>query len=79
MATLAVLKKLSPASTADAATSVVPDSVVIALFNAVFRLPAVAAGSVPMVKLPVGAGDVLVAVNCTDAEVPSGRLKLKVS
>ncbi len=33
VATLAVLKKLSPACTAEAATSVVPDSVVIALFK----------------------------------------------
>ena len=63
VATLAVLKKLSPAATADAATSVVPASVPIALFNAVFRLPAVAVGSVPIVKLPVGAGVVVVAVN----------------
>ena len=34
-----------------------------AVFSAVLRLLAVAAGFEPMVKLPAGAGDVLVAVN----------------
>ena len=63
VATLAVLKKLSPAASADAATSVVPDSVVIDELSAVFRLAAVAAGVEPMVKLPDGAGVVFVAVN----------------
>ena len=58
-----VSKKLSPASTADAATSEVLASVVIDAVRAVFRLAAVAVGVAPIVKLPVGGGVVLVAVS----------------
>ncbi len=39
---------------------------------------AVAAGLEPIVKLPAGAGDVVVAVNWTEAVVPSGCLKVKL-
>src|SRR5437868_1513056 len=60
---VSVLKKLSPAATADAATSAVLASVPIELFSAAFRLAAVAVGVVPIVKLPVGGGAVFVAVN----------------
>src|SRR5271165_1213967 len=74
-----VLKKLSPAATADAATSAVLASVPIELSRAVLRLPAVIVEVAPMVKLPVGGGVVLVAVNCTDSLVPSGRLKVKLT
>src|ERR1700733_14877405 len=56
-------KKSLPAATAEAATSVVLASVPIAEFSAVFRLPAVAAGFAPMVKLPAGGGFALDAVN----------------
>ena len=63
VAVLSVLKKLSPASTADAATSDVLASLEIDEVKAVFRFAAVAAGVLPMVKLPVGGGVVLVAVN----------------
>src|SRR6185437_6000828 len=63
VATLAVLKKSLPASIAEAATRVVLATVPIAPVSAVLRLAAVSAGVVPMVKLPVGAGDVVVAVS----------------
>ncbi len=63
VATPSVLKKLSPASTADAATSVVSRRVLIDEFSAVFRLAAVAVGVEPIVKLPAGAGVVFVAVS----------------
>jgi hypothetical protein len=43
---------LFPAAIADAATSVVLATVPIAVFKAVFRLAAVAAGVEPIVKLP---------------------------
>jgi hypothetical protein len=56
-------KKSCPASTAEAATSVVLASLPIAVFSAVFRLPAVSAGVVPMVKLPAGGGFALDAVS----------------
>ena len=84
MATLPVAvpegsKKSLPAATAEAATSVVLASVPMAVFSAVFRLAAVAAGVAPMVKLPVGGGDALDAVNETEAVVPSGRLKVRLS
>src|SRR5438445_7324052 len=58
-----VLKKLSPAATADAATSAVLASVLIELLRAAFRFAAVAVDEAPMVKLPVGGGVVVVAVN----------------
>src|SRR5581483_1586495 len=78
VATLSVLKKLSPAATAEAATSEVAASVPIDEFRAAFRFAAVAAGVAPIVKLPLWAGDVLVAVNWMESVVPSGSLKLKV-
>src|SRR5207245_6639374 len=55
IAELAVLKKLSPAVTADAATSEVLASFVIAVFNAVLRFAAVLLGMVASIaKLPIG-------------------------
>ena len=78
VAVLSVLKKLSPASTAEAATSLVPASVEIAEFSAALRFAVVAAGVAPIAKLPVGVGVALDAVNWMDSLVPSGRLKLKV-
>src|SRR4029077_12409942 len=48
----AVLKKLSPTASPKAATRGVPASVVIAELSAAFRFAAVAAGVVPMAKLP---------------------------
>ncbi len=63
VAVLAVSKKLSPASTADAATSLVLASVAIDAVRAVFRFAAVAVVVAPIVKLPVGGGVVLVAVS----------------
>ena len=63
VAVLSVSKKLSPASTADAATSDVLASVSIDEVRAVFRFAAVAVGVAPMAKLPVGGGFVLVAVS----------------
>ena len=56
-------KKSLPAATAEAATSVVFASVPIDVFNAAFRLAAVAAGVAPIVKLPDGGGFALEAVN----------------
>lgn len=78
-------KNSFPATTADAATSVVFASVPIEVFNAEFKFCAVVAGSgapvdvVAMRKLPVGGGFWFVAVNVTDDVVPSGRLKLRVT
>ena len=63
VAVLAVSKKLSPASTADAATSDVLASVVIDAVRAVLRFAAVAVGVAPIAKLPVGGGVVFVAVS----------------
>ena len=63
MAVPSVLKKLSPASTAEAATSFVLASVPIAEVSAALRFAAVAAGVVPIAKLPVGSGVALEAVN----------------
>src|SRR5947208_8920846 len=60
---VSVLKKLSPAATADAATSAVLASVLIELLRAALRLPAVNVDVAPMVKLPVGGGVVFVAVS----------------
>src|SRR5215212_2555165 len=51
-----VLKKLLPASMADAATSEVLASFPIAVFSAAFRLVAVAVEVAPMAKLPLGGG-----------------------
>ena len=68
VATLAVLKKLSPASIADAATNVVLATVPIAVFSVVLRLAAVAAGVLPIRKLPVGGGDVVVNLVGRDPE-----------
>src|SRR6185437_14585115 len=76
---LSVLKKLSPASTADAATSEVLASVLIDEFSAESKLDAVSAGVEPIVKLPAGAGEVLVAVSETVWVVPSGRLKVRLT
>ena len=59
----AELKKSLPAWIADAATSEVLASVPIAVVSAAFRLAAVAAGVVPMAKLPVGGGVALEAVS----------------
>ncbi|OIQ80136.1 outer membrane protein assembly factor BamB [mine drainage metagenome] len=56
-------KKSCPASTAEAATSVVLASALIDAFNAAVRLLAVAVGVVPIAKLPVGGGVALDAVN----------------
>src|SRR5690348_13621640 len=78
IAMLSVLKKLSPAATADAAASDVLASVPIALLSEALRLAAVAAGVVPMAKLLAAGGVVLLAVNCTVWVVPSGRLKVKL-
>lgn len=72
-------KNSFPATTADAATSVVFASVPIEVFNAEFRLAAVAAGVEPIAKEPDGGGFALDAVNVTDDVVPSGRLKLRVT
>ena len=58
-----VLKKSFPAATAEAASSDVLASVLIEAFSAAFRFAAVAAGVAPMVRPPVGGGEVLVAVN----------------
>ncbi len=58
-----VLKKLSPASTAEAATSLVLASVPIAVFKAALRFAVVNAGVVPIAKLPLGVGTALEAVN----------------
>src|SRR5262249_53319099 len=58
-----VLKKLPPASTADAATSDVLARVEIDEVSAVLKFDAVAAGVAPMVKPPAGGGDWLVAVS----------------
>ena len=53
----AVLKKLSPAATAEAATSDVLASVLIAVFSAALRLRRVAVRDVaPIAKLPAGVG-----------------------
>ena len=56
-------KKSLPAAIAEAATSEVLASVPIELFRAAFRLAAVAVGVAPMLKLPVGGGFALEAVN----------------
>ena len=63
-------------SIAEAATSEVLATVVIDVVNAVCRLAAVAAGVAPMVKDPVGGGEVVVAVNLIDWVVPSGMLSV---
>ena len=60
---VSVLKKLSPAATADAATSAVLASVLIELLRAALRLLAVNVDVALMVKLPVGGGVVFVAVS----------------
>src|SRR5579863_997444 len=76
-------KKSCPASTAEASTSVVLASLPIAVVSAAFRLAAVVAGELvgggSIRKLPAGGGFVVVAVNWTDAVVPSGRLKVRVT
>src|ERR1700742_2861786 len=77
VATLSVLKKLSPAATAEAATSEAPARVLMDEFSAAFGFAAVAAGVAPIVKLPVCAGDVLDAVYWMESVVPSGSLKVK--
>ena len=69
-------KKLLEVSIAEAATSEVLATVVIDVVNAVCRLAAVAAGVAPMVKDPVGGGEVVVAVNLIDWVVPSGMLSV---
>ena len=56
-------KKSFPAATADAAVNVVPASVPIEVFNAVFRFAAVSAGVAPIEKLPAGGGVALEAVS----------------
>src|SRR5271165_6724150 len=58
-----VLKKLSPASTAEAAVSEVALSVWIDEVSALLKFAAVAEGVAPIRKLPVGGGEVLVAVS----------------
>jgi hypothetical protein len=63
VAVLSVSKKLSPASTAEAATSDVLAIVWIDDVKAVFRFAAVAVGEPPIVKLPAGGGLVVVAVS----------------
>src|SRR5271169_882212 len=76
-------KKSCPASTAEAATSVVLASFPIAVFSAAFKLPAVVAGELvgggSIKKFPAGGGFVVVAVNWTEAVVPSGRLKVRLT
>jgi len=76
-----VLKKLSPASTAEAATSEVLASVEIADVSALLKLVAVWAVVAPMAKVPDGGGFALLAVKVMESVVPSGSLKvtLKVS
>src|SRR5689334_21608938 len=73
-----VLKKLSPAATAEAATSAVPASVPIAEVSAALRFAAVAVAFAPMLKLPDGGGELLEAVNRMVSVVPSGRLNAKL-
>jgi hypothetical protein len=67
VAVLSVLKKLSDAANAEAATSEVLASVPIAVFSAALKLPAVVAGELvgggSIKKLPAGGGFVVVAVN----------------
>src|ERR1700761_5964415 len=63
VAELSVLKKLSPASTADAATSEVLASVEIDDVIALLKLFAVTSGVAPMAKLPAGSGLALLAVS----------------
>src|SRR3954454_19174006 len=79
----AVLKKLSPAVIADAATSEVPASFLIASFSAVLKFVAVVTGlggtggvvvPVSIAKLPAGTGLAVVAVRSICSVVPSGRV-----
>src|SRR4029079_15518280 len=80
IAEFAVLKKLSPAVIADAATSEVLASFVIAVFNAVLRFAAVLAGVVASIaKLPIGVGVAVDAVRSTCPVLPSGSVNWTLS
>src|SRR3954452_17988549 len=71
-------KKSLVAAIADAATSDVPASVVIAPFSALLRLAEVAAGVAPIAKAPAGVGTAVDAVSWMASVEPSGRLNLKL-
>ncbi|MGY4338731.1 hypothetical protein ACVWW3_003637 [Bradyrhizobium sp. LM2.9] len=83
IAELAVLKKLSPAVTADAATSAVLASFVIAVFSAVLRLVWVLAGLTgtlaSIAKLPTGVGVAVDAVRSICSVEPSGSVNFTLS
>src|SRR3954469_7895804 len=71
-------KKSLVAATADAATSEVLASLVIAPFRALLRLAEVAAALTPMAKPPAGVGTTLEAVSWMVSVEPSGRSNLKL-
>src|SRR4051812_25088942 len=79
----AVLKKLSPAVTAEAATSEVPASFLIAVFSAVLRFVAVLFGLTgtlaSIAKLPTGVGVALDAVRSICSVEPSGSVNCTLS
>src|ERR1700730_3884916 len=75
----AVLKKLSPAAIADAATSEVLASLPIAVLSAALRLVAVAVEFAPIAKLPAGGGVVLEAVKSICSVLPSGSVNWKLT
>src|ERR1043165_5498509 len=71
-------KKSPVAAIADAATSEVLASVVIAPFSALLRLAEVAPGVAPIAKAPAGVGTAFDAVSWMLSVEPSGRLNLKL-
>src|SRR5205085_8345588 len=83
IAELAVLKKLSPATIADAATSEVLASFVIAVFSAVLRLVWVLAGLTgtlaSIAKLPTGVGVAVDAVRSICSVEPSGSVNFTLN
>src|SRR5262245_18380245 len=78
-AMLSVLKKLSEAAMAEAATSEVLASVPSAVVSAALRLVAVAVELAPIAKHPLGGGVELEAVSVIASDVPSGKLNVKVT
>src|ERR1700730_13925604 len=72
-------KKLSPAVTADAATSGPLASAPIEVLSAALRLAAVAVELAPMAKLLAGSGVAVEAVSVMSSVVPSGRLKVNLT
>lgn len=80
---LAVLKKLSPAVTAEAATSDVLASFLMAVFSAVLRFAAVLFGLTgtlaSIAKLPSGVGVAVDAVRSICSVVPSGSVNWTLS